>query len=156
MKLAALLIMLPLVAACDVHAKKPADGDENVSINAGESGQMSFNLPFANGQAKLPEGTMNNAKFDIDGVKLMPGATMTGFNLNAGDKGATVNFSFKAPASADAVRAYFVDEFKKQGVEAAASGTSVTGKSKDGNAFVIDVQPVAQGSTGTIAIQSKD
>src|SRR4029078_5141866 len=156
MKLAALLITLPLVAACDVHAKKPADHDENVSINAGESGQVSVNLRFANAQVKLPEGTMENAKFDIDGVKLMPGATMTGFNLNAGDKGATVHFSSKARASPDAVRAYFADEFKKQGVEAATSGTGVTGRSKEGDAFVIDVQPAAQGSTGTIAVQSKD
>ena len=156
MKLAALLMIIPLVVACDVDAKKPTQGDENVSIKADEGGQVSFNLPFAQGQVTLPEATMKNAKFDIDGVTLMPGATMTGFNLNAGEKGATVNFSFKAPVSPEAVRTYFVDEFKKHGVEAASSDSSVTGKSKDGDTFVIDVRPAADGSTGTIAVQSKN
>ena len=72
-----------LLAACNVHSKNPADGDENVSIHADESGHVSFNLPIAQGKVKLPEGMMHNGDFDIDGVKLMPGSKVTGFNLDA-------------------------------------------------------------------------
>jgi hypothetical protein len=64
--------------------------------------------------------------------------------------------SFTAPAAPDQVRAYFVDQFKKQGVEAALSGDSVSGKSKDGSPFTIQVSPASNGSQGKIVIQSKD
>jgi hypothetical protein len=156
MNRSALLLLLPLLAGCNVHSKNPADGDENVSIHADDSGHIAFNLPIAEGQVKVPTSMMHNGNFDIDGVKLMPGSSVTGFNLDAHDHGATVDMSFTAPASPDAVRAYFVDQFRKQGVQAALAGDSVTGKSKDGNPFAIQVSPAATGSQGKITIQDKD
>ena len=72
MNRSAVLLALPLLAACDVHSKKPADGDENVTIQADESGHIAFNLPFAEGQVKVPAGMMHSGDVDIDGVKLMP------------------------------------------------------------------------------------
>jgi hypothetical protein len=152
----ALVLLLPLLAACNVHSKNPATGDENVTINADESGQVSFNLPFMNGTVKLPEGALHNGEFDIDGVKMIPGGKITGFNVNAGEKASTVNIAFRAPAAPDEVRAYFIDQFKRKGVEAARAGDAISGKDKDGDAFVIRVQPAAGGSTGTIAIQDQD
>jgi len=154
MRSQALLLLVPLVAACNVDTKYPTNGDENVTINAAGNGQVTFNLPFASGQVKLPEGMMENGEFDIDGVKMIPGGTMSGFNVDAGDKGATVHLAFKAPASPENVRSYFLDQFKAKGVTASASGTAVSGTTKDGDPFVIDVAPAAQGSTGTITIQS--
>ena len=154
MRSLALLVLVPLVAGCNVDTKYPKDGDENVMINATENGQVKFNLPFASGQVKLPEGMMKNGDFDIDGVKMIPGGTISGFNVDAGDKGATVHLAFKAPASPENVRSYFLDQFKAKGVTASASGTAVSGTTKDGDPFVIDVAPAAQGSTGTITIQS--
>jgi hypothetical protein len=152
----ALLLVVPLVAGCEIHSKNPASGDAQVKIDADESGNVSFNLPFMNGNVKLPESAMRNAEFDIDGVKMIPGGTITGFNVDAADKGATVNIGFKAPASADEVRSYFLDQFKQKGVEAALAGDAISGKSKDGDAFVIRIAQVGQGSQGTIALQSKD
>ena len=156
MNRSALLILVPLLAGCNVQSKNPADGDENVSIHADESGHVSFNVPFARGQVKLPEGAMNSGEFDIDGVKMIPGGTITGFNLDAGHEGGTVHFAFKAPASPENVRAYFVDQFRRKGVKAAVAGSSVSGETKDGDPFTISVEPVGQGSQGTIRIQSKD
>jgi hypothetical protein len=155
MKRVALLIMVPLVAGCDVRTKNPANDEGKVTINANESGEVNFNLPFVSGNVKLPEGVMENGDFDIDGVKMIPGGKMTGFNVNAGDK-TTINLAFTAPASPDEVRAYFLEQFEKKGVEAAAAGDAVTGKTKDGDSFVINVEPAAQGSQGRIAIQDKD
>jgi len=151
-----ILLLLPLLASCNMHSKNPANGDENVSIHADESGHIAFNLPIAEGQVKVPTGMMHNGNFDIDGVKLMPGSSVTGFNLEAHDHGATVDMSFNAPGSPDDVRSYFLDQFKAKGVEAALAGDSVSGKSKDGSPFIIHVSPAASGSNGIISIQSKE
>ena len=156
MNRSALLLLLPLLAGCNVHSKNPASGDENVSIKADENGQIAFNLPIVQGQVKVPEAMMHNGNIDIDGVKLMPGSSVTGFNVNARDKGATVDMSFTAPASPDEVRSYYAEQFRKQGVEVALAGDAVSGKSRDGNPFVIHVTPGPNGSQGKIEVQDKD
>jgi hypothetical protein len=152
----ALLLLVPLLAGCNVHSKNPADGDENVSIHADESGHIAFNLPIAEGKLKVPASIMRNGDFDIDGVKLMPGSSVTGFSVFAADKGANVTMAFKASASADEVRSYYLDQFKKQGVEAALAGDAVKGKTSDGSPFAIHVSGAGSGSTGKIEVQDKD
>jgi hypothetical protein len=157
MNRSALFLLVPLLAACNVHSKNPADGDENVSIHADDSGHVSFNLPIAQGKIKLPEGMMNHGDVDIDGVKLMPGSKVTGFNLDASHgNGANIDMSFSSPAAPDVVRAYYVDQFKQKGVEAAVSGDQVIGRSRDGSPFAIHVSPASNGSQGKIEIKSKD
>jgi len=152
----ALLLAVPLLAGCNVHSKTPADSDENVTIHADESGQIAFNLPFAEGHVKVPATMMHSGNIDIDGVKLMPGSSVTGFSVLAGDKSANVNMAFTAPASPDEVRSYYVDQFKKQGVEVALAGDAVSGKTKDGSPFIVRVTPAANGSQGKIEVQDKD
>lgn len=151
------LILVALLGGCNVHSQNPANsGDENVTITADEGGNVAFNLPFVKGQVQVPSGYMHNGNFDIDGVKLMPGSQVTGFSVFAVDKGSIVNMTFTAPAPPGDVRSYFVDQFRKQGVEAALAGDSVSGKSKDGDPFNIQVGPAASGSQGKIIVQSKD
>ena len=150
------LLALPLLAACNVHGKYPKDSDDNVSIHADESGNIAFNLPIAQGQVKLPGGFMHNGDFDIDGVKLMPGSKVTGFNLESHNDVTNVDMSFSAPAPPDQVRSYFVEQFKAKGIEAALLGDTVTGKSKDGNPFTIKISPGSGGSQGKIVVQDKD
>ena len=156
MRYSALLMLLPLLAACDVHSKNPVDADDNVTIQADNSGHVAFNLPFAEGQVKVPAGMWHGGDVDLDGVKLMPGSSVTGFNVNAGDKLTTVHLKFTSPASPDEVRTYFADQFGKKGREVALAGDAVTGKTRDGNPFVIRVTPAASGSQGTIEIQDED
>ncbi len=151
-----LFLLAPLLAGCKVHSNNPANADENVTVSADEGGNVAFNLPFIKGQVKVPSGFMHNGDFDIDGVKLMPGSSVTGFSLFAQDKGSIVNLSFAAPASPDDVRAYFVDQFKQKGAEAALAGDAVNGKTKDGSPFTIQVTSAASGSKGTIVIHSTD
>ena len=50
----------------------------------------------------------------------------------------------------------FVGAFKQKGDEAAIAGDSVSGKSKDGSPFTIDVSPSGSGSQGTIKVQDND
>src|SRR5256885_6384686 len=151
-----LFLLVPLLAGCNMHSKNPPNADENVSISADEGGDVAFNLPFVKGQVKVPSGFMHKGDFDIDGVKLMPGSSVTGFSVFAKDKGSTVNMAFTAPASPDAVRSYFVDQFKQKGVEAALAGDAVSGKTKDGSPFTIQVGPAANGAQGTIVIAAND
>lgn len=148
------VLLVPAIGLAACNVSKGSGGD-NVSIKADDSGQVSLNLPFAKANVKLPASAIHSGQFDIDGVKMMPGATMHGFNMDAGDKGATIHLGFDAPASPDQVRTYFLDQFKQKGDQAALSGTAISGKTNDGDSFVIDVVPAPQGSTGTIAIQSK-
>lgn len=150
------LLALPLLAGCNVHSKNPNDSGDNVSIHADESGNISFNLPIAQGQVKVPNSFMHNGDVDIDGVKLPAGSSVTGFNLDSHNDVSNVDMSFTAPGSPDQVRSYFVDAFKKQGVDAALSGDAVTGKSKDGSPFTIQVSPAASGSQGKIVMQDKE
>src|SRR5205823_6735681 len=86
-----LFLLVPLLAGCNVHSKNPANGDENVTISADEGGNVAFNLPFVKGQVKVPSGFMHDGNFDIDGVKLLPGSSVTGFSMFARDKGSIVN-----------------------------------------------------------------
>ena len=85
------------------------------------NGSVSFDLPFAKGQVKLQTGMMSNADFDIDGVKMIPGGKITGFNVDAGgDKDAVVNLKFTAPGTPAEVQKYFLDQFADKGVTARA------------------------------------
>ena len=156
MKSLALLVSGAMLAGCNVQAKDPSKSGDNVQISADANSAVSFDFPFASGQVKLPQSMMRNGDFDLDGVKLMPGSRLTGFSVFAGDKANNVTMTFNAPASPDQVRSYFVEEFKQQGVEATRAGDSVTGTSKDGTPFTIQVAPAANGSQGKIMIQDKD
>ncbi len=154
-KIAALTPLL-LLAACKAEVREPAAGDETVQMKADAAGRVAFNLPFAKGEIKLPSGIMSNANFDIDGVKMMPGAELTGFNLDAGEgKPGRVNFTFTAPASPEEVRTYFVDQFKAQGIEAAIAADALQGKTKDGATFLMRFAPQGSGTSGTIQLDEQ-
>ena len=152
----AFLLALPLLAGCNMHSKNPRDSDDKVTIHADESGNIDFNLPIAEGQVKVPAGFMHDGNFDIDGVKLPDGGQITGFNLDSVHDTTNVDMSFTAPQSPEEVRSYFVDQFKKQGVEASLAGDAVTGKTNDGNPFSIKVGSGPNGSQGKITVQDKD
>ena len=64
-----LLVSLGLsVALGGCHVSGQDRSADNMSLNADDSGQVSFNLPFAKGNVKLPQGAFHNGQFDIDGV----------------------------------------------------------------------------------------
>lgn len=149
-----LLLALPLtLAACDVETRSPTTNDEKVSLKADADGRIAFNLPFAKGEVKLPAEMMRNSNFDIDGVKMIPGGHITGFNLDAqGEGAAKVNLSFEAPVTPAEVRSYFLDQFKEHGVAVAAAGEAISGASKDGTDFVMRFVPDGSGTKGTIEL----
>jgi hypothetical protein len=152
---AALLLVLPALAACNVQSKDPATSDGNVTINADGNGKVAFDLPFAKGEVKLPAAMMTQGDIDIDGVKLMPGSKLTGFNLNGGDEDSTVHMTFTAPQPPDEVRAYFLDQFRAKGLNAKATAEGINGTSRDGSPVVIQVSAAGNGSQVTIEARDK-
>lgn len=151
----AFLIVLPLLAGCNVHSKNPANDDENVSLSADQNGQVAFNFPFAKGSIKLPASMMHNGELDLDGVKMPAGTSTTGFHMNSANDKTEVVMTFTNPQTPDQVRSYFVDAFAKKGMTARIDGNAVTGTSKDGAPFTIQVTPGPTGSQGTIVIHDK-
>lgn len=156
MNRSALVLLLPLLAGCDIHSKNPSKSDGNVMINADDSGQVSFNFPFVKGSVKFPESMIHNGNMVINGVPMIPGGKMSGFHLDTANHASVVTMNFTAPQSPDEVRSYFVDQFKKQGVDVSTAGDTVTGKSKDGSPFTIELGPAGTGSQGKINVQDKD
>lgn len=153
------LLIIPavlLLTGCDVETKNPAEASNAVSINAGATGRVAFDFPFAQGEIKLPAAVMENSDFNIDGVKLMPGGKITGFRVDGGDGAEQVDLSFTAPVPPAEASAYFVEQFRAKGMTAEAAGDSVSGVSKDGTAFVMRFAPEGAGTKGTIVLNSKD
>jgi hypothetical protein len=149
-------LSLVLLGGCHVDTKNPANGDDSVNIQGDGNGSVSFDLPFAKGQVKLPAGMMSDADFDIDGVKMIPGGKITGFNVDAGgDKDSVVNMKFTAPGSPAQVQKYFLDQFAAKGASARAEGSGVAGTGKDGEQFTIALSPGEGGTAGTIVIHDK-
>lgn len=150
-----LIAPLLLLGACDAEVRTPAEGDEKVRIAADETGQVKFDLPFAKGGIKLPAAMMSEADLDIDGVKMIPGGKLTGFNVDAGEgSGAKVRLSFTAPVAPAEAQRYFVEGFGKQGVEARAADGVITGKTRKGDDFVMRLAPDGSGTKGTIEIDA--
>ncbi|GAA4039885.1 hypothetical protein GCM10022281_20950 [Sphingomonas rosea] len=145
------------LSACDVDFDTDnASKSEKVAIEGKGDGQVKFDLPFAKGNIKLPEGMMKDANFDIDGVKMYPDAKIDGFSIDAGTgKDAKVNFAFNAPATPDAVRGYFLEQFKAKGVDARATAQGLEGTSKDGDTFAMAFVPQGSGTKGSIVLQDK-
>lgn len=164
-----------LLGACgdSSSADKAGAGDvEQVTINAkGEDGgtvaisasgsgsSVSIKGDGVNINADLPgiDRINMNSDFDIDGVKLYPGAKITSLNINAdsgkpdGQQG-QVEFGLTAPAAPATVLDWYAKAFSAKGIATTTKGGSLTGKTKDGEAFAIDLAPEGSGSKGTVRI----
>lgn len=138
---------------------KGEDGG-NVSISAdGKGSSISINGDGVNINADLPgiNGLDIGSDFDIDGVKLYPGAKITSINITADEARAkgqqgVVNFGLTAPAAPDVVLAWYAKAFADKGLTTTTKGRMLSGTTKDGNAFAIELAPAGTGSKGKVRI----
>ncbi|MEG3088049.1 hypothetical protein [Sphingomonas sp. PB4P5] len=158
-------VILTLVAALALAACDDGKPGTSVSINAGDgnmvagvdgNGQVAINLPggFA-GKIKLPKMKLSAENFDMNGVHLFPGSTISGLNVDAGDKGdGAVRVQFSSPATPSTVRDWFLDKLSKQaGFTITASGNDLIGTTDEKQPFRLDLAPDgADKSKGTIVI----
>lgn len=164
-----------LLGACSegANSDKQNDGDvEQVTINAkGEDGgsvaisadgggsSVSIRGDGVNIKADLPGIDRINmgSDFDIEGVKLYPGAKITSVNVNAdsskpeGQQG-QVEFGLTAPAAPAAVLDWYAKAFAAKGIATTSKGGTLAGKTKDGDAFTLELAPEGAGSKGKVRI----
>lgn len=160
------ILLAAYVAAC-------SETNDSVSINAtvddradsaagsavaSENGSVSISAPGVSANVKLPGGLLGKSNFDIDGVKLYPGATVTSMKVNSqsGDtQSAIVRVAYIAPADVAKIRAWYANGFAERAIAIARSGEGLAGKTSDGDAVTMTFAAAASGrSTGTIEIIS--
>lgn len=158
----ACVVLLPL-AACD-----GANQGTSIAINAtgedgnmiagvdGRTGQVSFNAPGVSGKLKLPKILLDAGNFDMNGVHLYPGSTISSMNIDAherpgSDDHGSVRVSFESPAAPGAVRDWFRKKLSGAGYKIQVEGNGLAGTSGQGKPFRIDLTPAgANHSSGTI------
>ncbi len=161
-RLISMLIGLGMLSACgepderNVTAQNDNGSDLSMSIDSGGGNgatHVSIDLP----KIGLPAFKLGKTDIDIDGVKLFPGARVTGVDVS-GEEGQSeggVGVRFDADVKPDKVRDYYLAAFKQKGVRAAADGMGITGRDHDGTAFRIDLEPQGEGTRGVVHIGQK-
>lgn len=145
------------LAACS------SGGNDNgmVTVSANTlDGNVSVRVPGVSIDTKLPKAMFTKGDFDIDGVKLFPGSKIQTMDVNAGGKpGAKtiVDITFSSPASVEAVHKHFAEGFTREEVAYKTYGSTLTGKTSDGNDFAIDMVPMDKNQTmGHVTITGRD
>jgi hypothetical protein len=157
------LAPLILLAACHEREGKPgpdislSDNGQALVTADGKSGAVSVGMAGFKANIRLPR--MDRQDFDIDGVKLYPGARISRIDIDTGSAvgGDTVRLAFVAPATPVAVRDYFLAGFKARHAKAVARGDGLEGVTSDGDPFRIGLHTAAGGhASGLISLRSKD
>jgi hypothetical protein len=146
--------------SADVTINAKGEDGDTVSITAdGKGSKVNIKGDGVNINADLPgiDGLNLGSDFDIDGVKLYPGAKITSVNIaaessKAGDKQGLVRFGMTAPAAPATVLDWYAKAFAAKGMKAALNGNALNGETKDGDAFTIELAPDGAGSKGEVRI----
>ncbi len=161
-RLISMLIGLGILSACSEGDDRGRDAqndngaDLSMRIDGGNegAGKISVAIPGIGRKLKLPALSLGKTDVDIDGVKLYPGAKVTGVDV-AGQEGASeggVVIKFDSPAAPQAIQSYYLDALRKKGLTASAEGTGVSGHDHDGKSFRIDLDAQGSGTRGVIHI----
>lgn len=158
--------VLPLAALLAVSACGDGPGT-SVTINAGDgnvvlgtdaNGQVAIDTPAFKGKFTLPKVKLDASNFDMNGVHLYPGSTISAMTIDAQDKSgndrdAKVRVTFASPAAPAAVRDWFKTKLNAAKFSVAADGTGLSGTTDDNEPFKLDL--TAEGtetSKGVITI----
>lgn len=152
-----MLIGLGVLSACNdpderrVSAQNDNGSDVSMSIdggNGGGPGKISLSLPSLK---------LDNPDVDIDGVKLFPGAKVTGVDISGQDGGSEGGLivRFNADAAPDKIRDYYLKAFKAKGMAAMATRGGIAGTDHDGKPFRIDLEANDGRTRGAIHMGNK-
>jgi len=166
--LATALLLAATLSACDGSKEgttisfNSSDSDGNVVASMdGNSGAVAINAPGFSGKIKLPKLHLDSEDFEMNGVHLYPGSTISAMNIDAhdggkagdGDDEGTVRISFASPASAGTVRDWFQQKLSAAGFTISASGNGLVGTTNEKKPFKLDLTPDGAGkSKGTITV----
>lgn len=146
--LTGLAALLPL-AACDRSGGGTSvsikGGDGNVLAEAdGDSGQVKLDLPGFQGKFDLPRVKVAADNFDLNGVRLYPGSSIDGIDVNGGTGGGGgggVRVSFTSPASPATVRDWLMTRLNKADFAVTADGNGLIGTTDDRKPFRLEMAP---------------
>ena len=165
--LAAALILAATLGAC--HGSKEgtsitinttdADGNTVADLN-GNSGALSINTPGFSGKITLPKVHLDGGDFDMNGVHLYPGSTVSAMNIDAHDGGKSgdedrgvVRISFASPAAPATVRDWYRQKLTAAGFTLSPSGNGLVGTTDEKKPFKLDLAADgADKSKGTITV----
>lgn len=160
-----MLIGLGMLSACSEGDERGRDAQNDngadISVSAGGGGNnsganVSIDLPAIKGKFSLPKIKIDTGDVDIDGVKLYPGARVTGVDI-AGEEGmseGSVGVRFDTDAAPAKVRAYYLDAFKAKGIAASTQGNRITGRDHAGKPFSISLTEQGEGTRGVVKMSS--
>lgn len=138
-----------------------ATGDDGNMVAGvdGTTGKVSLDVPGFSGKLSLPKIHLDAGDFDMNGVHLYPGSTISTMNIDAHDgKGkdddsGTVHVGFASPATPAQVRDWFNERLTKTGFTLKAEGNGLTGTTDEGKPFRLDLIPDgADHAKGTITV----
>ncbi|GAA0311987.1 hypothetical protein GCM10009087_22640 [Sphingomonas oligophenolica] len=166
--LAAAVVLAATLSACDGSkggtsiSINSTDSDGNVVADLnGNSGALSIDTPGFSGKINLPKLHLGASDFDMNGVHLYPGSTISAMNIDAHDGGkpgkdddsGTVRISFASPAAPATVRDWYMQKLSAAGFTLSASGSGLTGTTNEKKPFKLDLAPDgADKSKGTITV----
>ena len=153
------------LAACGSHKDgasftlNSSDADGNVVANVDGNGQATIDTPFFKGKITVPKLKLDASDFDMNGVHLYPGSTISGMNIDAHDgpgkdDSGRVRVTFASPAAPATVRDWFKDKLNAAGFKLTAKGEGLTGTTDEDKPFTLDL--TADGtekSRGVITIE---
>ncbi|HEY1124720.1 MAG TPA: DUF4230 domain-containing protein [Sphingobium sp.] len=154
-----MLIGLGVLSACNdpdehrVSAQNDNGIDLSMSVDGGNDG--------ANTKVsiRLPSLKLDNPDVDIDGVKLYPGARVTGVDISGedGQSEGGMTIRFISDAAPDEIRDYYLGAFMAKGLTATVTRGGIAGTDHDGKPFRIDLvaQDGAAGTRGTVHVGNK-
>jgi hypothetical protein len=144
-------------ASWDADAEKDGKRKSVEVTMDSDSGDYGLKLPGGvGGSLKLPPGLMNKADFEINGVKPYPGAKIASVKINAtegeGKKRSNVVIRFDTPDAPATVADWYEQAFKAKGAAVTRNGTTLSGTTRDDDAFTIELAAKGEGTTGTLTL----
>lgn len=128
----------------------------SVTAEADKDGKVSVKAPGFEGSIKLPRFNIGAENFEVDGVKLYPGATVSSLNIDDrqdGTKSGGVNVTFDAPAEATRVRDWFREQMEGAGFTVTGNRDELTGKTKSGSPYTLKIDGTGEAkSRGTLTV----
>jgi len=152
------------LAACGEHDGNSTSisfsgnsSDGAVSGGIDSSGNLKIDANGFKADLKLPKFSVDANNFEMNGVHLYPGSTISSIDVNGGDDDGNgkdtgkVRVAFTSPATAATVRDWLKERLGKAGFTLSADGTGLTGKTDDGKPFALKLNDQgATKSSGTI------
>lgn len=141
----------------DSSSNSASSSSNSSTVTTNGNSKFALKINGTEINVNLPKDVLNDGAKSDD---LYPGAKITGINVssnNDNDNGnrsssSLVNMEFTAPDAPDKVANYFVKKFKDEGGTASRQGTTVSGKTEDGQDYILKLTPNGSGSNALLSV----